>query len=388
MNKIIKLENGVKLTIEKKYIFASPNDPSSAFSFSYPTMIRLAHNGKNNGMLIASHAALYGSRDDNGYRIYRSNDDGDSWEIISRAVDDHTQYVHESILQPCLFELPCDMGEFKEGTLFLGGCSRGNFPDKKPMTAMALYYSLDLGVTWKAYHTLAVGGGAVETEGVWEPFFIYEEQTGRVYCFYSDESNASGTKNGPKAQELVYKYTTDMVNWSDLGIAISCTDRENFRPGMVAISKTPIGYVMSYELVGISGSPTYCKVTKKLDDWGDIADVGYAVVSRDGKSMGTAPWSAWTPVGGENGMLFSVANHMIECEAIDGTGTDMFVSFDYGKTNIAIENPSKFVQNRKNKLSYSSYIGFSEDGRTMYYMNSVNLGKDNTQIEFIRIKIS
>ena len=203
-----------------------------------------------------------------------------------------------------------------------------------------------------------------------------------------DGMNASGTKNGPKAQELVYKYTTDMKNWSDVQVAMSCTDKENMRPGMIAISKTPVGYIMTYELVGLSGSPTYCKIVDKLDDWGDIADVGFPIVADNNKTMGTAPWSAWTPAGGENGIFFSVANHMIECEAIDGTGTDMFVSLDYGKTNIAIENPSTFVQNRKNKLSYSSYLGFSEDGYTMYYMNSINLGPDNTQIEFVRIKIA
>lgn len=388
VNGSITLDNGTKLTVEKKTILATPGEKDSKWTYSYPTMVRLAHNGENNGTLVAAHATLYGPCNDNGYKVYKSYDDGDSWTFVSKAVDNYTKYAHESILQPCLFELPCDMGDFKEGTLFMGGCSRGNFPDKSPMTAMALYYSTDLGNSWTAYHTLAVGRGAVECEGVWEPFFIYEEESGRVYCFYSDETNASGTKNGPKAQELVYKYTTDMKNWSDVQVAMSCTDKENMRPGMVAISKTPIGYLMTYELVGLDGSPTYCKIVDRLDNWGDVSDVGFPIVTDDNKTMGTAPWSAWTQAGGENGLLFSVANHMIACESIDKTGTDMFVSFDYGKTNVAIENPSTFVQNRKNKLSYSSYIGFSEDGYTMYYINSINFGPDNTQIEFVRIKIT
>ena len=378
----ITLVNGTKLVIETKSLVGRPDVPNTPLCFSYPTMVKLAHNGENNGKLIAAHATLFGTRDDNGYKIYESNDDGDTWNRISNAIDDFTPGVYDNILQPCLFELPKEMGGFKEGTLFLGGCSRGKFPDGSGMSAVTLYYSEDVGLTWKAYHVLAMGGTAQAKEGVWEPFFYYDDETGRVFCFYSDETD-------PKYNQVLgFKYTTDMKNWSDVQVAMSCTDKENMRPGMIAISKTPVGYIMTYELVGLSGSPTYCKIVDKLDDWGDIADVGFPIVADNNKTMGTAPWSAWTPAGGENGIFFSVANHMIECEAIDGTGTDMFVSLDYGKTNIAIENPSTFVQNRKNKLSYSSYLGFSEDGYTMYYMNSINLGPDNTQIEFVRIKIA
>ena len=78
---------------------------------------------------------------------------------------------------------------------------------------MTLYYSTDLGESWTAYCNVDLAGNDPDDNGVWEPYFIFEEETGRVYCFYSDESNEANDKHGPAAQKLVYKYTTDMKTW-------------------------------------------------------------------------------------------------------------------------------------------------------------------------------
>ena len=383
----IIFDNMTEFFVEYQTDLASPRKGTS-LSYSYETLIQLNHNGKNNGTLIASHAGLFGMSSDNGYKIYKSTDDGNTWEHISTAIDRYTVGVSDCVLQPCLYELPVDMGDFKAGTLFLGGCSRGSSRLGKQFSSITLYYSTDLGETWKAYYTMATGGNAESRTGVWEPFFIYEESTGRVYCYYSDET---GEKNGATAQKLVYRYTTDMKNWSEVGTAISC-DEPNYRPGMISIAKMGNGeYYMTYEMCGLSGCPIYAKKTTKLDDWGDISDYGTKVMAGK-KSMGSAPWCAWTPAGGECGTLVVVAHHMVDGgPSIYGTGTDMFLSFDYGKTFIAIENPIPFRQLENSKCGYSSFVGFSADGSTMYYMNnppcSDNEKETQAKVVFMRIKI-
>jgi len=69
VNGSIVLDNGTTLTIEKKLILAAPGSSDSKWTYSYPTMVRLAHNGENNGTLVAAHATLYGPCNDNGYKV-------------------------------------------------------------------------------------------------------------------------------------------------------------------------------------------------------------------------------------------------------------------------------------------------------------------------------
>ena len=367
--------------------------------FSYETMIELAHNGESNGTLIATYAGLFGSYP--GYRIHKSVDGGKTWTQISTAIDNYSSentnriIKQDCALQPCLFELPCDMGEFKEGTLFLGALTRGkDYVTQTQASAIMLYYSEDVGETWTCYHTLASGGSATSKTGVWEPFFIYEEESGRVYCFYSDESNATGTKNGSKAQEIVYRYTTDMKKWSKPTAVISCSDKENMRPGMCSVTRLGNGkYYMTYEMVGIAHNPVYAKTTAsgRLDDWGDPSDRGELIETVDKKTLGSAPWCAWSASGGEKGVLVVTGHHMVNGKSMSGA-SDMFISFDYGETYIATENPLPYLQimdSERNKCGYSAYLGFSKDGHTLYYMNSVNTDETRTQskVVFARIKI-
>ncbi|MBE6619328.1 MAG: exo-alpha-sialidase [Ruminococcaceae bacterium] len=382
----VLFDNFAEMIPEVTLDMAVPNNISTGYS--YETMIQLAHNGDKNGMLIASHASLYGY--DDGYKMYRSYDNGDTWEMYATALDTITENLSDCYMQPCLFELPANMGNFKEGTLFLGGCTRS---EKGEKSNIILYYSTDLGESWTSYVNLAIGGRADDRLGVWEPYIIYEEETGRVYCFYSDETYP---KNGEKAQKLVYKYTTDMVNWSELKTAVSC-EKKDCRPGMVSIAKLGNGeYYMTFEMIGNEKrSPAYAKKTRNLDDWGDPADCGKLIITSDGKSIGSAPWCAWTPKGGDCGMILVVARWMssgtpIYDEGYNGTGSDMLVSFDYGETFVAIKNPIQYNQidnEDKAKCGYSPFIGFSEDGGTLYYFNSVPFKNDNTKVRFKRMRV-
>ena len=69
--------------------------------------------------------------------------------------------------------------------------------------------------------------------------------------------------------------------------------------------------------------------------------------------------------------------------------SDLFLSFDYGETFIAIENPITYTKDENDKCGYSPFLWFSEDGRTLYYMNSVTTDDTGKQdkVVFARIKI-
>ncbi len=367
----------------------------------YETLIQLNHNGDNNGTLFASFA-IYGQ---NGYRIYKSTDNGVTWEWISTADDFYNNNMsdknnpttHKSTgwcLQPCLYELPCDMGDFKEGTLFLGACSTGNGYYKGIVTktsSMTLYYSTDLGKSWTAYCNVDIAGDAESQTGVWEPFFMYDDATGRVYCYYSDESDEAGTKVGPSAQKLVYKYTTDMKTWvgkdgktnvtADPFDAVSGSNPE-YRPGMPSVTKMGNGkYFMTYEICGYTengkkGCPIFYSISDSID-WKNIdgfGEYGKILQTSDGYQLGSSPWCAWTPAGGECGTLIIVANHNRTLDPItkdengNKKGTDMIISFDYGETFIRIENPIPYYTFEK--TAYSPFLGFSADGNTLFYINN------------------
>ncbi len=381
----------------------------------YETLIQLNHNGENNGTLFASFATY----SVNGYRIYKSIDNGATWEYISLAEDTYNTHKdannkdHPSVhlatswkLQPCLYELPCDMGDFKEGTLFLGACTNGQGYYNgmaTSTTSMTLYYSTDLGETWTAYCNVDLAGNDPEDNGVWEPFFIYEEETGRVYCYYSDESNEANDKHGEHAQKLVFKYTTDMKTWvgqngktgvtDEPFIAVNSTTTD-YRPGMISIAEMGNGeYFMAYEVCGITGCPIYYKKTTNLAEWPDVGNHGKPVITEDGYTFGSSPWCAWTPAGGECGTLVIVAHHnqgvnpITKDENGQNKGTDMILSFDYGETFIRIENPIPYYIFEK--TAYSPFLGFSADGNTLFYLNNPpdDKGKTYQRVIFKSIKI-
>ena len=389
----------------------------------YETLIQLNHNGEYNGTLFASFATY----DINGYQIYKSTDNGKTWKYVSTALDNYnngaddrknpTKHMASSYkLQPCLFELPKDMGDFKKGTLILGACTNGQGYYKGAIdstTSMTLYYSTDLGVTWNAYVNVDLAGNDPDDSGVWEPFFIFDEETGRVYCYYSDESNEQNDKPGNPAQKLVYKYSTDMKTWVGKDGKTEVTadpfdairgDEPFYRPGMASVAKMGNGkYFMTYELcIYINGNietsngcPIYYSISDSID-WKNIdgfGDYGKPLVTEDGYQFGSSPWCAWTPAGGECGTLVIVGNHNVKGEPItkdemgNKMGTDMILSFDYGETFIRIKNPIPYYT--YNKTAYSPHLSFSADGRTLFYVNNPpdETTKAYQKIVFASIKV-
>ncbi len=361
------------------------------------TNTRVASTGviKYTKILPLSDGSFLATFENYGYKydIYRSVTGGKSWYKYSTVTDSLNEgYVAEWM--PHLFELPADIGEYKAGTVILAGTSKSE-KDTFTTSTITLHASKDGGKTFETVCNVDIGGDI--ENGVWEPYLIYEEERGRLYCFYSDDGDSD------HSQRLVYKYSTDLINWhgvdDKIGVdvepkeAVACSDFD-FRPGMASIADMGEGgYLMTFELgapagSGINDYQVFCKKTDDLDNWGDPADYGYAVKTAS-DSIGSAPWCAWSPVGGECGTLVVVAKHHTPWfETSDGA--DMFVSFDYGKTFVAIKNPIPYdLKPVETNCGYSPCVIFSKDGTTLYYINNprndLNNGHD---VKMVAIKIS
>ncbi len=348
-----------------------PTDENSTTVYEYPTIIRLCHqeNDADNGKLLVAFES-WGSR----YPVYESTDDAKTWKYVSTITDNLNEgYWNEWM--PFLYELPADIGEFSKGTIICAATSI--YGEGVTDSTITLYSSTDLGRTFNAFCNVDKAGGT--DWGVWEPYLIYEEETGRLFCFYSDDSDPE------HSQKLVYKYTTDMINWSEKKECVACDD-PNLRPGMASVVKMGNGeYFMVYEMVGIEGNPIYCKRTTSLDNWGDVSDYGKPI-SATGKTFGSSPYVAWTPVGSKCGTLIVVGKHPIE--GTSETGTDMFISFDYGKTFAPVDNPIPYALDPYERCSYSPSLFFSADGSTLYYVNNPPCYDATYKISVAKIKIS
>lgn len=350
----------ISFTVEHQSDIFLPAGTHTADVCEYTSIIQLNHqkNPDDNGKLLATFE-WWG----NAYPIFESADDGQTWEQIGSVTDDlNSGYYGEWM--PFLYELPADIGEFEEGTVIFAATSITEA--EVTGSTITLYKSDDLGRTFHAFCNVDEAGGI--DWGVWEPYLIYDEESGRLFCFYSDDSDPV------HSQKLVYKYSTDLVNWSEKYECVACDDPE-LRPGMVSVTKMGNGeYFMAYEMVGIDGNPIYCKRSASLDNWDDIADYG-TIVSAAGKTFGSSPYAAWSPAGGKCGTLIVTAHHMVKGKS--STGTDMFLSFDYGKTFAPVDNPLPYTWKGHEKSGYSPSLFVSSDGATLYYVNNPS-GYDST----------
>ena len=381
----------IELKISKKYnLYLHSKDTTAASTVTYPKLVKLQHqaNEADNGIMLATF-----NSSEYFYRIMKSVDNGDTWTEIAQVNDKYNLDLVGGRM-PHLFELPVDMGQFKKGTILLAGTSspKGGNNASFEKSAITLYSSTDLGESWTSQPSLDYAKGKTNGEGIWEPFLIYEEETGRLYCFYSDDSDPEHD------QKLVYKYTTDLKTWvgkdgktgqtDDPFEAVAC-DNPKLRPGMISIAKMGNGeYIMTYEMVELSMNPTYAKKTRRLDDWGDISDYGTEVLSVDGHSFGSSPWIAWSPVGGECGTLVVAGKHRVQ-DKTNKSAPPIFLSFDYGKTYIELENPIGYTITGGNRSGYSPCVMFSADGKTLYYATNPNKVSepDKAYVAMVRIDI-
>ena len=368
-SQIITASNGVRFKPEIISTVYQPNlNLATSKGSQYPTIIELQHNGSNNGIMLASFEVF--AKGASGFRVYRSSDKGATWKPLSTAVEklDPTLTKH---WEPHLFELPCQVGDMPEGTILLSGTTINSSNDKK--THVTIWRSFNQGKTWEQYSVVAEAGGL--NEGLWEPFIMYEN--GALYCFYSDDSDPEHD------QKLVYRKSTDGVNWGEL-VEIAAFEESHWRPGMISIAKMGNGkYFMPYEVgsrqvAGYTDYDIYFKIVDDLDgDWQkeDHGTKLTSVTKGGAKIIGSAPFCAWAPAGGECGTLFVTAN--------TGGQKYIYVSFDYGKSFEAIENPIP----TERMTGYSPSFFVLDDGKTVLYGNTTNWGDSFGQIKFVRLVI-
>ncbi len=319
---------------------------------------------EENNALLATHCELNAGLAENapGYPIYRSSDNGKSWELISCVTDTLTGASSE--WNPTLFELSMPCGEYPSGTVILAACSVD--PDHKKESHIRLYFSLDGGYTFEQGVVVVSAGGL--DDGVWEPFLVQLDD-GSLVCYYSDDSVPG------HSQTIVYKKSADAENWGE-AVTVVASEIPEERPGMPVVTRIADGsYYMVYEVfdkADTEGNPVYYKRSSDGLDWGTASDIGEELLSKNGrKALGSAPYCGWTPVGGENGTLIVSGTHMRKGKS--NTGSDYFVSYDNGATWETV--PHIIPYEAADHVGYSNSFAFSEDGRTMYAIN--NPGRDD-----------
>ncbi len=326
----------------------------------YGRILVLKHSlNEENGTLLATHCELNAGLVDHapGYPIYKSSDNGKTWEFITRVSDTLTGANSE--WNPFLFELEKPCGNYPAGTIILAACSID--PEHNKASYIRLYFSTDGGENFSQGVVVASAGGL--EEGVWEPFLLQLDD-GRLVCYYSDDSD----KN--HSQKIVYKISSDGENWSE-STDIVATDIFAERPGMPVVTRLGDGsYFMVYEVVdkdGIDGNPVYFRRSTDGLDWGDPKDIGTELINHNGrKALGSAPYCAWTSVGGEKGTLVVSGTFMRKGES--KTGTDLFISNDYGESWVTV--PHIIPYTADDHVGYSNSFAFSEDGKYMYSINN------------------
>ncbi len=336
----------------------------------YPRIICLQHSflGQNNVLLATceeSNPAV-----EPGYPILRSLDQGKTWQRLSVVHDKTPGYC--ALWQPTLFELPRDFGPWKAGTILLAGASVD--PAHTQRSAISLYASTDGGVTWNDRPAVLAKGGGPGT-GVWEPFLVLLDD-GTLVCYYSDE-----TESEAHSQKLVYQTSADGITWSD---PVDITDfrRQRDRPGMPVVTRLGDGtYFMTYEMVGRPGNIVTYRTSADGLDWGDPASIGTSVESTDFKMLGSAPYCNWTPAGSDKGTLIVSGTFM--AQGSSSTGTDYFLSHDYGKTWTTIPHIIPYEGTHIDHSGYSNSMVFSADGKVLYALNN----PPDPNIDNIRCKI-
>lgn len=325
-------------TIYKSEI-SSTFDPGGA---TYSRIICLKNNGSSNGVLLCTFDQLKKVLVDIGngqkilkqvYPIYRSSDGGESWELISNVYDREFGLMRTS--QPCIYELPKQVGDMPAGTILLAG----NIFDDSPFTQsrIVIYKSLDGGYTWSFLSQVDNGGPckydpstSSTTTSVWEPFLNIGKD-GKLVCYYSDERQ----KSKGILQAVSFKTSLDGKTWSSLK-NVAAIANKNDRPGMITVSTLPNGkYIATYEVVNRpsisrNNAVVYCKFSNDGVTW-DAGSLGTRVSLADGRGIGSSPYVKWVDAGGPNGMVIISAKWATDSKDNISGGQNFYVNYNLGE---------------------------------------------------------
>ncbi|MFD9391636.1 RICIN domain-containing protein [Streptomyces sp. NPDC060000] len=262
------------------------------------------------GRLVASFekstvVSASGSADGQTLPVYRSDDDGTSWQPLSEvkapaylSKDPRYAKYTSNWTNPYLYVLPDRVGDLRKGTLLLASVVSGddhyykehkaadpgwtpdNDGDREDL-AIALYSSGDEGRTWQVVNIIATGGwqggsaGAVgqniakantdkQVDPLWEPYLMVYKN--KLVAYYSDENDYTGfdpvtgvpaldpandTAADSHGQILVHRtWNGKSKNWSDPVVDIAGSDQDTGggkkeigggRPGMTNVVRTTDG---------------------------------------------------------------------------------------------------------------------------------------------------
>ena len=300
-------------------------DSDPALGASYPRVIQL--NAAGRGQLLATFARR------GALPIYRSTDNGESWQFVSQ--------VPNLRGQPALYELPQKMGEFPAGTIMAAGM--GAPVEGATTRKLELSVSSDGGRTWKALSTISEGGvgrydpvnraGLSIQSPVWEPY-LYADAQGRLVAYISNE----GHKAEGYSQLLEHKVSNDGGRtWGPAVYDVAIGDGLT-RPGMAVITRNTSGkFFMSYEVVGKPGvaleprsNLAHFKTSTDGLNWGDVHDYGTFIQDRWRQYANGTPFIAWSPWGGPNGTLMVTGRSILRYE-LGRIGNGMMINRNNGE---------------------------------------------------------
>ncbi|MCI6464709.1 MAG: RICIN domain-containing protein [Faecalicatena sp.] len=356
-------------------------------ALTYGRVLCLKNSGENNGVLLATCDQHMWVNSEQVWPIYRSTDDGETWQHISDVTDE--VFGTNRKAQPMIYELPQAVGDMPAGTLLLAG---NLVPDDQSSSRIVIYKSTDVGANWEYVSTVDVGGPfdydrspESTTSTIWEPF-LYMDDYGHLICAFSDER----LKGQDVLQSLSLRYTSDGINWSEES-NLAAIKNKNDRPGMVTVSKMPNGkYIATYEVVNRpsydqNSSVVYCKFSDDGLTW-DEDDLGTLVQTADGQCLGSSPYVKWVDAGGPNGMVIIGAKWVVNASGdIQEGGQNIFVNYNFGE-GCWERYPQALTWDGEDIIyldAFSQCIETNVDNTKLYQI--ANIGNPNEKASSLRI---
>jgi hypothetical protein len=358
--------------------FTAERDPGA----TYPRVIQLKV-GANKGTLLAT----YGHR--GNLPIWRSTDNGETWTLFSE--------VPQLSGQPCLYELPSQMGELPAGTVMACGIGTGRTAPNTSQLDVAV--SRDAGKTWNYLSTIVTGRpgpyNAATRAGlardaaapIWEPF-LGADSRGRLVAYLSDERDKKSGFN----QLLDHVVSDDGGRtWGPLVYDVAIPDGLS-RPGMAIVAKDGKGkYYMSYELVSAPGfaleprtNAAHFRTSTDGLNWGDPKSPGTLIQDRWRQFPNGTPYIVWSPWGGPNGTLVASGRSMVRdtfgASGSNRVGGGLFVNRNGGDGLwTLVETPIWYEINND---GYSQTMIPLGDGQEILQLISIN-----SRIYYVKFKL-
>lgn len=254
----------------------------------YPRVIQLAHNGANNGRILASVVTF---ENNNGLgAIYESTDGGESFTQVGTVADPDAA-GGKGLCCSTLYEVPQRVGDTPAGTLFWAA-SVGQDSGPNRRMALRIWKSNDVGRSWNYLSSCAVSPNA---GGLWEPEFSVDGG-GRLVCHFADE-----TEQPNYSQFLARTVSRDGgKTWGPKEKTVASTNSE-YRPGMPIVRKLPDNtYLMTYEICALPGQydcAVFLRTSKRGNNWGEVTNLGRRVSSNTGRYFTHTPVIALSPDG-------------------------------------------------------------------------------------------